>query len=277
MLYVEAKELYDSLNWSLPEKEIIAMESAEEFITDSSNVRYLIESDEYDTALEGALDKVKAGLQKIGEFFHKLVLRFQTFIRSFIQNQRRKKATKLINDMHGTTSIKISDKDLDMLWKLYHDLKVEGWKEDFPEVKREDENSELFREVPISKVAKYLQNMFTYSKGIDDAIRNYCAGKTDPSPSFLNANNITFEEYPGFLHRNANKATRAIKMLVSILGKANSDRRTEEYTKKKAEEKEKKTSERNQKFAQKQADKIKKKFGKDSDVTVVVTKKKKEE
>lgn len=274
MLYAEAKELYNSLNWSLPEKEAIAMESAEEFITDSSTVRYLIEGDEYDTALEGALDKVKSGLQKIGEFFHKLVLRFQTFIRSFIQNQRRKKATKFINDMHGTASIKISDKDLDTLWKLYHDLKVEGWKEDFPEVK--NENSGLFREVPMSKVAKYLQNMFSFSKSMDETIRNYCAGKADPSPSFLNANNITFEEYPGFLHRNANKATQAIKMLVSILGKASSEKRTGEYTKKKAEEKEKKTSERNQKFAQKQADKIKKKFGKDSDVTVVVTKKKKE-
>lgn len=289
MTYFEAKSFYECmesvLNYSKEQKKL------EDTYIDLKEMEYVNQNNNYSVSLEGIREKIENTMRNIGDFFHKLVLRFGVFIREFMQNVRRKKSTRMINDLSNKKSINVPYKVCDWLWKVYTDLGIKGWDKDYP---TEDESKsgkassskspeDKFKNseecvVPVSDISKYLQELFVFSKSIDKSIMDYVNGKTsDITPAFLNENKITYEEYPGFLRNKANKATKAIKMIISILNKAASSNNTEKYIKKAQQEKDKKTSERNQKFAQKQADKIKKKFGKDSDVTVVVTKKKKEE
>lgn len=247
---------------------------------------YVTESSFETPSMEGIGENIKAGLKKISDFFHKLVIRFGVVIREFMQNVRRKKATKAINNLHGE-NIEIPFKTVNWLWKIYKDLGLEGWSPNYP-TKEEKESgkkssiqekfdNDMVCVVPVSTVAKNLEVLFKFSKQMDDALMKYVKDGDDHiSMSFLNANKITYEEYPGFLRNKAKKATSAIKAIISVLTKEDSRIRTEKYAKNTEEEKEKasnmkeqKRAEKNRKYAQKQADKIKKRYP-DKDVTVTI-------
>lgn len=234
----------------------------------------------FDTpSMEGIGKNIKDTLSKISDFFHKLVIRFSVFIREFMQNIRRKKATKAINDLHGE-NIDIPFKTVNWLWKVYKDLGLQGWKPDYP-TKEEGESgkkyssqekfdNDMMCSISVSTVAKNLEVLFKFSKQMDNALMKYVKDGDDHiSMSFLNENKITYEEYPGFLSARAKKATSAIKTIISVLSKENTRIRTEKYTKKSTEDKEKAKAEKNKKYAQKQADKIKKRYP-DKDVTVTI-------
>ena len=228
-------------------------------------------------SMEGIGENIKEGLKKISDFFHKLVNRFSVFIREFMQNVRRKKATKAINNLHGE-NIEIPFKTVNWLWKIYKDLGLEGWSPNYPtkEEKESGKKSSIQEKfdndkvcvIPVSTVAKNLEVLFKFSKQMDTALLKYVKdGDSHISMDFLNANKITYEEYPGFLSSRAKKAISAIKTIISVLSKENSRIRAEKYSKKTEEEKAKEDKKR--KYAQRQADKIKRKYpGKDVTVTI---------
>ena len=223
-------------------------------------------------SMEGIGENIKEGLKKISDFFHKLVNRFSVFIREFMQNVRRKKATKAINNLHGE-NIEIPFKTVNWLWKIYKDLGLEGWSPNYPtkEEKESGKKSSIQEKfdndkvcvIPVSTVAKNLEVLFKFSKQMDTALLKYVKdGDSHISMDFLNANKITYEEYPGFLSSRAKKAISAIKTIISVLSKENSRIRAEKYSKKTEEDKKRK-------YAQRQADKIKRKYpGKDVTVTI---------
>ena len=233
-------------------------------------------------SMEGLGENIKEGLKKISDFFHKLVIRFSVFIREFMQNVRRKKAAKAINNLHGE-NIEIPFKTVNWLWKIYKDLGLEGWSPNYP-TKEEKESgkkssiqekfdNDMVCVIPVSTVAKNLEVLFKFSKQMDDALMKYVKDGDDHiSMSFLNANKITYEEYPSFLRNKAKKATSAIKAIISVLSKENSRIRAEKYSKKTEEDKareEKAKEDKKRKYAQRQADKIKRKYpGKDVTVTI---------
>lgn len=271
LIFMNAIESINALS-----KDQIVLESQ---LIDLKDDAYINSNADYSEAIESISEKIKETLKKISDFFHKLVIRFGVIIREFMQNQRRKKASKAINDLHGE-NIEIPFKTVNWLWKIYKDLGLEGWSPNYP-TKEEKESgkkssiqekfdNDMVCVIPVSTVAKNLEALFKFSKQMDDALMKYVKDGDDHiSMSFLNANKITYEEYPGFLRDKAKKATNAIKILTTILNNAAKPHYVEKYIKKDEETKKKERDERNRKYAQKQADKIKKRYP-DKDVTVTI-------
>ena len=95
MKYTEAKELFESMNFCLSDDDLKVCESAEYTLSTLSSMESFVTHDsEYSVAVESAIENVKKIIQKVKEYFHKLVIRFGLIFRSFQRHIQTNKLTK---------------------------------------------------------------------------------------------------------------------------------------------------------------------------------------
>lgn len=97
MKYTEAKELFENMNFCLTDDDLKVCESAEYTLSMMGSMESFVTHDsEYSVAVESAIENVKKVIQKVKEYFHKLVIRFGLIFRSF---QRHIQVNKLSKDV----------------------------------------------------------------------------------------------------------------------------------------------------------------------------------
>ena len=95
MKYTEAKELFESMNFCLSDDDLKVCESAEYILSMMNSMEsFVIHDSEYSVAVERAIENVKKIIQKVKEYFHKLVIRFGLIFRSFQRHIQTNKLTK---------------------------------------------------------------------------------------------------------------------------------------------------------------------------------------
>lgn len=95
MKYAEAKELFESMNFCLNDDDLKVCESAEYTLSMMGSMESFVTHDsEYSVAVESAIENVKKVIQKVKEYFHKLVIRFGLIFRSFQRHIQTNKLTK---------------------------------------------------------------------------------------------------------------------------------------------------------------------------------------
>ena len=95
MKYTEAKELFENMNFCLSDDDLKVCESAEYTLSMMSSMEsFVIHDSEYSVAVESAIENVKKVIQKVKEYFHKLVIRFGLIFRSFQRHIQTNKLTK---------------------------------------------------------------------------------------------------------------------------------------------------------------------------------------
>lgn len=154
MKYPEAKELFESMNFCLSDEDLKVCERAEYTLSMMRSMESFVTHDsEYSVAVESAIENVKKVIQKVKEYFHKLVIRFGLIFRSFQRHIQTNKLTKEIiylgEDDRPLGGSMMSDAEFALLdvkdafkkvgiensWKKEH-TSFTGWIITIPEVKR---------------------------------------------------------------------------------------------------------------------------------------------
>lgn len=155
MKYTEAKELFESMNFCLSDDDLKVCESAEYTLSMMRSMESFVTHDsEYSVAVESAIENVKKVIQKVKEYFHKLVIRFGLIFRSFqryIQTNKLTKEVIYLGKYDNLGGSMMSDADFDLMdvkaafekvgiensWKKEHtDAGFTKWIITIPEVKR---------------------------------------------------------------------------------------------------------------------------------------------
>ena len=85
------------MNFCLNDDDLKVCESAEYTLSMMSSMESFVTHDsEYSVAVESAIENVKKIIQKVKEYFHKLVIRFGLIFRSFQRHIQTNKLTKEI-------------------------------------------------------------------------------------------------------------------------------------------------------------------------------------
>ena len=220
MKYPEAKELFESMNFCLSDDDLKVCERAEYTLSMMRSMESFVTHDsEYSVAVESAIENVKKVIQKVKEYFHKLVIRFGLIFRSFQRHIQANKLTKEIiylgEDDRPLGGSMMSDAEFALLdvkdafkkvgiensWKKEH-TSFTGWIITIPEVKRN-----------ITDITKRAEEI---DKALSDWLKN-------PDPSVDTK----------ALREDAKNCTKAINLTINFLnGYVLGSKNEEKYKKK---------------------------------------------
>lgn len=198
MRYEEAKDLFNAMNFSLSKEDTMAIESAEEALSNIAIVEAFVDSSKIKEATNKALETSKKVIEKIKVAFHKLVIKFGLIIRSIQHRAQERKIRNAMQDL-GDMNLVVPNNFIDLLRKTYEEAGIQNsWDVSF------DRASFQEKHIPLAVVRKELKPLVSKAKETDAELENYI---NNPDPSIDTK----------ALRSNAQKCSAAINLTIKLL------------------------------------------------------------